>query len=300
MKIFISWSGSEAHAVALALRDWLPSVLQTVEPFVSSEDISKGARWASDLATHLEATDFGIVCLTRANLTAPWLLFEAGALSKRLDVGAVAPFLHGISKSDVTLPLSSFQLTEPTKDDVLKLVRSINSATTTPLSEARVQSQVQKWWPDFSSQLKQIQAEDVPTVASEGGTTQQEPRPEREMLEELLGLVRDLGRAGPAAAAPAMFLHPPNPTEAKRRREQALLLEDLRSSVAARLKQNGHIHQFSNAFDEERRALTFHINPHVRLSAADTSFIESQAARAGISVILLDMDGELIEMFPPF
>src|SRR5205807_1107469 len=51
MKVFISWSGSRSHKVALILRNWLPSVLQHVDPWLSSEDIDKGARWIVELGT---------------------------------------------------------------------------------------------------------------------------------------------------------------------------------------------------------------------------------------------------------
>src|SRR5262245_20899010 len=118
MKVFISWSGNTSHAIALVLRDWLPSVLQSIEPFVSSEDTEKGARWATEIAQRLSDTLFGILCVTGENLSSPWLNFEAGALSKSLDKSKVSPFLVGLRPVDLVGPLSQFQATLPQFDDV--------------------------------------------------------------------------------------------------------------------------------------------------------------------------------------
>jgi hypothetical protein len=60
MKVFISWSGNTSHLVALALREWLPSVLQSIEPYVSTEEIEKGARWNAEIGRQLNDTTFGI------------------------------------------------------------------------------------------------------------------------------------------------------------------------------------------------------------------------------------------------
>src|SRR4051794_33907999 len=109
MKVVISWSGQLSHGVALALRDWLPSVIQSIEPFVSSEDIDKGARWSSDIPKELEDSSFGILCIPTQNLDAPWVNFEAGALSKSLERSRVAPFLFGVDRTDVKGPLLQFQ-----------------------------------------------------------------------------------------------------------------------------------------------------------------------------------------------
>ncbi|MCP4614466.1 MAG: hypothetical protein GY845_37785 [Planctomycetes bacterium] len=76
MKIFISWSGTLSHKVACVLRDWLPSVIQAVEPYVSSEDIDKGARWSTDIAGKLEESSFGIIAVTPENLSAPWSILR--------------------------------------------------------------------------------------------------------------------------------------------------------------------------------------------------------------------------------
>src|ERR1700674_605097 len=85
--VFISWSGNRSKHVAVALRDWLPVVIQAAKPFMSSGDIDRGSRWLGELTTVLEVTKVGIVCLTPENLNSAWLLFEAGALSKTTDRG---------------------------------------------------------------------------------------------------------------------------------------------------------------------------------------------------------------------
>src|SRR5260370_752925 len=99
MKIFISWSGERSHKLALLLHDWLPRVLPSSECFVSSEDIRKGARWSVDMARELEESAFGILCIVSGNENAPWLNFEAGALSKVVDHARVVPLIFDTDRS---------------------------------------------------------------------------------------------------------------------------------------------------------------------------------------------------------
>src|SRR4051812_8769555 len=123
MKIFISWSGKRSQQVAEGLRDWLPMVIQTIDPYVSSEDIEKGARWGSDIAGELQESQFGILCITPENVGAPWLNFEAGALSKSIETGRVMPVLFGMARADVPQgPLVQFQSTLADNGDLWKLV----------------------------------------------------------------------------------------------------------------------------------------------------------------------------------
>ena len=126
MRVFISWSGDTSNQVAEALSRWLPMVLQQVKCFFSPKDIEKGARWALDLATQLEGASVGVLCLTRENLGAPWMLFEAGAMSRALQTSNVCPLLFGLEPNDVAGPLAQFQSSTFSKDEVRKLIQTIN------------------------------------------------------------------------------------------------------------------------------------------------------------------------------
>jgi hypothetical protein len=72
MKVFLGWSGALSHQVAIAFYKWLPQVIQSVKPSISSEAIAKGSRWASTIAKELESTRFGIICVTTENANSPW------------------------------------------------------------------------------------------------------------------------------------------------------------------------------------------------------------------------------------
>jgi TIR domain len=109
MKIFISWSGERSEALATALKEWLPLVLHYAEPWLSRSDIDAGGRWGVEIAKELEACNFGIICITRENRDAPWILFEAGALAKSMQDGKVIPLLLDLDKKEISGPLAQFQ-----------------------------------------------------------------------------------------------------------------------------------------------------------------------------------------------
>ena len=189
MKVFISWSGNKSHRVALLFREWLPSVIQSVVPYVSSEDIDKGARWSTDIAKELEDSTFGILCVTKENLNAPWLSFEAGALSKTMDKSFVTPFLFDIKRSEVNGPILQFQSTIFEKEDIKKLLSTINKACGDEgLSESMLEKAFEVWYPSLAKELSDIH--DISDEDEHAG----EPDSETHMssiIEELLELSRD-------------------------------------------------------------------------------------------------------------
>lgn len=190
MKVFLSWSGDLSHKTALIFRDWLPSVIQSIVPYVSSEDIDKGARWSTDIAKELEDSTYGILCVTKENVHAPWLTFEAGALSKTMDKAAVSPFLFDIKRSEVSGPILQFQSTIFDQEDIKKLVSSLNKACgTETLTDDRLEKAFSVWYPTLEKQLNDLLKSkpctaipDVEDAAIDSSS---------EILEEILDLTRN-------------------------------------------------------------------------------------------------------------
>jgi hypothetical protein len=94
VKVFLSWSGDVSRQVAGLLREWLPLVINEIEPFMSSEDIDKGTRGLNIIASELQDSDHGVVVVTEENFERPWINFEAGALSKVVEGSRVTPLLR--------------------------------------------------------------------------------------------------------------------------------------------------------------------------------------------------------------
>lgn len=185
MRVFISWSGKRSEWIASALRDWLPNVIQSLRPFISNRDIAKGVRGISMIAKELEEAKVGIICLTEENLQAPWILFEAGALSK-VVAAHVCTFLYELENSDVPSPLGQFQHTKAAEADVFALLQSINSQLGDQgLDHPRLVEAFETWWPKLNKMLNATPTRpDTETVP--------EKRTDDDKINELLELVRAL------------------------------------------------------------------------------------------------------------
>jgi hypothetical protein len=205
MKVFISWSGDLSRELAVVLRDWIPSVIQAVEPYVSSEDIDKGTRWSTDISVELEGSSFGIICVTPGNVEAPWINFEAGALSKSFDQSNVTPFLLGVKRSEVKGPLLQFQNTVAKKDDVFKLLKTLNRACgNDALEEDRLSRTFDVWWPQLEDAIARIE-ERLATPDVPGGDAAVPSSEVTEILEEILDLARSQQKI---LSSPEQFLPP--------------------------------------------------------------------------------------------
>jgi len=183
MKVFISWSGERSHALADALRDWIPLVLHYVEPWLSQADIEAGQRWGEQIAKELESSNFGIICATRENVGSPWVLFEAGALAKSMQGSRVIPLLLDLEFRDITGPLAQFQAKKVDRSGLFEVIQSLNQLATQAVPEDRVKQLFDALWPELEKKVTSIPKASAATKHT---------RPQPEILEELVASVRTL------------------------------------------------------------------------------------------------------------
>jgi hypothetical protein len=183
MHVFISWSGEFGKSLAEALREWLPTMLQDVEPYFTPSDIEKGARWENEISKKLEQSKFCMIALTRDSLNSNWIMFEAGAISRSVDKARICTILFGIEATDLPGPLASFQSTKFTREDVYKLVETINKNLDKPIHQIALDKTFNKMWPDLEEAVSKI-------MSGAGSLPKQPARDQRDLLEEVLGLSR--------------------------------------------------------------------------------------------------------------
>ncbi|XDA96838.1 toll/interleukin-1 receptor domain-containing protein [Sulfitobacter sp. LCG007] len=184
MKVFISWSGTRSKALAIALKEWLPLILQYAKPWVSEKDISAGDRWAQAIAGELESSNFGILCITPENIGSEWILFEAGALSKSMLDAKVIPLLFGLELSDLSGPLSQFQALKVDEQGMLDVAKAINATAENKAADATIEQLVPALWGQLQQKLDAIPDKEI---------SGKHMRPQTEILEELVSQVRGLG-----------------------------------------------------------------------------------------------------------
>jgi hypothetical protein len=152
MNVFLSWSGARSKAVAVALKQWLPKCLQSVDPWMSDSDIDKGSTWLNEIRNALtDATGQGIFCVTPENRDSRWLNFEAGYIAAMGDDARVRTLLIDVQAGEVQPPLGLYQHTDFTRNQVLVLMRSLNKACARPIDDETLLHSFGSVWPSLAA-----------------------------------------------------------------------------------------------------------------------------------------------------
>lgn len=155
-KIFISCSGKLSTQLGGIIDKWLPSIFQTVETFFYGE-AEKGVRWLSEISKELEESDFGILCITKENLSSPWIFFEAGALSKKVTKAHVYPILFDVKPTDLHPALGQFRsIPSFSKNEIEKLIKNLNMATNNSVRPEHLEKSFSSQWLYFKKDIDEI------------------------------------------------------------------------------------------------------------------------------------------------
>ena len=147
--------------------------------------------WLPEIDKELNDTDFGIVCVTKQNVDAKWLNFEAGALSRK--VGAKRELMPVLlidfdTTGDVEGPITGFQMKMANREDFFDIMKDLNAADLGPkIKEEILRSRVDAAWPAI-----ELEVEKVRSAAASIGV---DKRDDDDKLEEILETVRGIAAA---------------------------------------------------------------------------------------------------------
>lgn len=201
-KIFISWSKSPSKEVADVVKALLIQVLDGVEAWVSEQDLVPGSRPMQAIHENLRLADAGVLLITKANQSNPWINYEAGVLAQRVyghnksDNLVIPLLIDATTTAEITGPLADLQSVSFTKEGMLKVIQGLSGPSKTPAEVAK--ARFESVWDDIKRQFDQVLSsavlpEEIPA------------RTQQDKIDEILERVRRLepSSLNPLSPAPS-------------------------------------------------------------------------------------------------
>src|SRR5260370_39847779 len=95
--------------------------------------------------------------MNEENLTSPWIMFEAGAISKVVDESRICVIVFGIRKTDLVGPLANFQAIDFNREEVRQLLITINKAgKDAALAERNLDDAFDMWWLRLEEKIEAV------------------------------------------------------------------------------------------------------------------------------------------------
>lgn len=143
-----------------------------------------------------------MICLTEENKNKPWILFEAGALNRGLSANRVCPILIDLEPKDVDGPLSKFQLTKMLRDDMYKLLKTINfELGEDKLSDTILEESFSDTWDKFYQNFLNLINNTTREIEKQSKKT------DDELIETMLDVIRAIDRKTDSMANRLHYIH---------------------------------------------------------------------------------------------
>lgn len=160
MNVFLSWSGDRGRSLAEALNEWLPKIRRAWKPWVSSRQ-KRGTDWRVALFEHINAADACVLCVTSDSIGSKWLAFEAGMLSRRVNVPMAVYGLDLDADQLSGTSFSRFPVFNATETGTRELVHILNAALPEPAIDRELQGLVSAQWPDMEHHIENVPSLEV-------------------------------------------------------------------------------------------------------------------------------------------
>lgn len=191
--VFISWSKAYSLGAATVLKEFLPDVIQSCRPWMSTE-IQAGSFWSDEIHKKLASVQIGILVLTPENLPSPWLHYEAGALVMKLGRDEqevirekrVIPLLVNVPKDAVRAPLNLLHMVAADEEGLLKLCEVLAfHIDPSLLTTGRLKRAFDREWPELRGTLDRLAEKQAEQPAPA-------PIPPEEMADSILQRMKAL------------------------------------------------------------------------------------------------------------
>lgn len=156
IEVFISWSGPKSRLVAIEFAKYLRVAVPTCKPWISTHDIPSGSRWSDELSAALSRCVAAVLILTAENIISPWVLFEAGAISRPLSSSKVVPLLVDVDPVHLPAPLAQFQGERLDEDGFIRLCEALRSPGAGARRRAQKQEDARCAWRALAPRLAEI------------------------------------------------------------------------------------------------------------------------------------------------
>jgi len=166
--VFISWTKPLGLHLARQIRRFLESQLSGIDFFVSQDDLIPGQPWRHALGQRLRQDSFGILLITPAALTAPWIFYEAGALSAKANA-TVLPLLFGVSGDVLKEPIGGYQALSYSEEHMLRLIRILREAVGASASRTGKPKEFAKGWLQLNREVLRLLGQDLRTDKGPAG-----------------------------------------------------------------------------------------------------------------------------------
>lgn len=153
MNVYVSYSGELSRDIASVIKECFPMIIQSLNVFVSAQDVKIGSFWRSELERTMEESECAIICITKENNNSPWLIFEAGMMAKKTTL---VPLLIDIGYQELNDPLAVFHATLLGKEGLYSIINLLNKKVSNKLDSAILSETFEVMWPMINDKISNI------------------------------------------------------------------------------------------------------------------------------------------------